>query len=215
MSAEAVTSQIYIQDDRITKSETQESLYNDVYSKKPSTAGSEAPKELDEGALADITLVDATIANFPTNNALSKPGTSEKSFPEVVLLPDVHEVFYREELERKKAAIKASLTDRSKVSPTYYTNGKKEMLVLEYVDNFNRQYAQLYPGRKELMLCPPNELGIKVRPQIWMNHDHVCELKFFRNLSVQQFVLPSYLIKSSTTTGAARNSLPNTSAMSH
>ncbi|KAJ3340561.1 hypothetical protein HDU93_006854 [Gonapodya sp. JEL0774] len=46
--------------------------------------------------------------------------------------------------------------------PSSYTgNAPKEQLILDYVDNFRRQYAQVYPGRKDLLLDPPNEYGIK------------------------------------------------------
>ena len=47
-------------------------------------------------------------------------------------------------------------------SESYYTNSPKESIILGYVDNFVRQYGQLFPGRKELLMCPFNEFDIKV-----------------------------------------------------
>ncbi|KXS13619.1 hypothetical protein M427DRAFT_500237 [Gonapodya prolifera JEL478] len=44
---------------------------------------------------------------------------------------------------------------------SYIENSAKEELILEYVENFRRQYAQVYPGRKDLLLCPGNEFGVK------------------------------------------------------
>lgn len=46
--------------------------------------------------------------------------------------------------------------------PTSYSqNGDEELLVLEYIENFRRQFVQLYPDRKELLLCPRNECGLE------------------------------------------------------
>ncbi|KAJ3051002.1 hypothetical protein HK097_008025 [Rhizophlyctis rosea] len=72
-----------------------------------------------------------------------------------------HEIEYRKEVERKKQEMKEELLDRSKVPESYYTTSTKEGLVLQFVENFNRQYMQLYPGRKELLLCPKNHFDTK------------------------------------------------------
>lgn len=45
--------------------------------------------------------------------------------------------------------------------PSYSNNSEEERLVLEYVENFRRQFVQLYPERKELLLCPRNECGVE------------------------------------------------------
>ncbi|KAI9350126.1 hypothetical protein BDR26DRAFT_851892 [Obelidium mucronatum] len=74
---------------------------------------------------------------------------------------DAHEQFYLEQKEKRKKALQQQLLDKSKVRPSYYTCSKKETIVLQYVENFNRQYVQLYPGRKDLFLCPFNEFDVK------------------------------------------------------
>ena len=45
----------------------------------------------------------------------------------------------------------------------YRENSSKEEAVLEYVENFRRQFVQLFPLRRELFLCPLNECGVRVR----------------------------------------------------
>ncbi|KDO23978.1 hypothetical protein SPRG_10675 [Saprolegnia parasitica CBS 223.65] len=46
--------------------------------------------------------------------------------------------------------------------PSYTANTNKELLCLEYVANFRKQFEELLPdsGRPPLYLCPPNECGI-------------------------------------------------------
>eukprot|EP01028_Stygiella_incarcerata_P003938 TRINITY_DN1823_c1_g1_i1.p1 TRINITY_DN1823_c1_g1~~TRINITY_DN1823_c1_g1_i1.p1 ORF type:complete len:212 (+),score=62.18 TRINITY_DN1823_c1_g1_i1:132-767(+) len=44
---------------------------------------------------------------------------------------------------------------------TYKTNSPKELLVLDYVENFRRQYVQLFPSRPPLLLTPENECNVK------------------------------------------------------
>lgn len=41
-------------------------------------------------------------------------------------------------------------------------NTPKDEVVLEYIDNFRRQFVQLYPERIKLFLCPKNEYGVEV-----------------------------------------------------
>lgn len=33
----------------------------------------------------------------------------------------------------------------------------------EYVENFRRQFVQIFPKRRELLLVPVNECGVRVR----------------------------------------------------
>ena len=44
---------------------------------------------------------------------------------------------------------------------SYRNNTQKEELMLQYVANFQRQFEDLYPKRKPLMLCPRNECGMR------------------------------------------------------
>ena len=46
-------------------------------------------------------------------------------------------------------------------SVTYNTNDTNEKLVLAYVEDFNKQFTQLYPERRPLLLCPRNECGVR------------------------------------------------------
>lgn len=46
------------------------------------------------------------------------------------------------------------------VLPSYATNSVKELLCLEYIAGFRRQFESLFPGRRPLFLHPPNEKGI-------------------------------------------------------
>lgn len=40
-------------------------------------------------------------------------------------------------------------------------NTVKEQTVMEYVEDFRRQFVQIFPKRKQLLLCPKNEAGVK------------------------------------------------------
>ena len=46
--------------------------------------------------------------------------------------------------------------------PSYKNNLPKELMVLQYADNFRRQYVHLYRDRKPLLLNPVNEFYIEV-----------------------------------------------------
>ena len=44
---------------------------------------------------------------------------------------------------------------------SYRSNSKKEELVLEYVENFKKQFQYIYPDRRYLFLCPLNECAVE------------------------------------------------------
>lgn len=44
---------------------------------------------------------------------------------------------------------------------SYSTNTTKEETVLEYVEDFRRQFVQVFPQRRPLVLCPKNECGVR------------------------------------------------------
>ncbi|KAJ1559045.1 hypothetical protein HK405_012218, partial [Cladochytrium tenue] len=75
---------------------------------------------------------------------------------------DWHEKIYQDQLQAMRMQMREKLLDREKVPTPYYTTSKKEALVLTFVENFHRQYSQLFPGRKELILFPENEFGVKL-----------------------------------------------------
>ncbi|KAJ3415919.1 hypothetical protein HDV05_003760 [Chytridiales sp. JEL 0842] len=85
---------------------------------------------------------------------------AEETQPEYYGL-DQHEIDFLEQREKRKKQLQQQLLDPTKVPASYHTLSKKESMVLDYVDNFNRQYVQIYPGRKELFLCPINEFDVK------------------------------------------------------
>jgi len=53
------------------------------------------------------------------------------------------------------------LLDVEELPSTYRMNSNKEDLCLEYVENFRTQFVQLFPKRKELLLCPKNECKVR------------------------------------------------------
>ena len=118
---------------------------------------------------------------------------------------DNNEVLYENEKKLKRQCILDELLDQSKASKSYYTNSKKESLILTYVDNFKRQYTQLYPTSKPLLLDHPNQFGIKVSLII----------NYIRNSYVRQFVLRNCHTRNYMITRVALDLLQITSTMSH
>lgn len=45
----------------------------------------------------------------------------------------------------------------------FQENNQGDEIVLEYLDNFRRQFVQLYPDRPKLFLHPKNEHGAEVQ----------------------------------------------------
>ncbi|KAJ3221485.1 hypothetical protein HK099_003463 [Clydaea vesicula] len=101
--------------------------------------------------------LEITDDNHLTNS--TRPATSLNN--SIVDSIDPHEMQYLEQKQKKKESLKQSLTDVANCSKSYYEISEKEQIVLNYVDNFNRQYTHLFPGRKALLLSPPNEFGVK------------------------------------------------------
>lgn len=52
--------------------------------------------------------------------------------------------------------------NRKKWPNSYIENSKKEKLALLFAENFRRQYINLYPNRRQLVLAVDNECGIQV-----------------------------------------------------
>lgn len=44
---------------------------------------------------------------------------------------------------------------------SYSKNTAKEDTILEYVEDFRRQFVQVFPARRPLLLCPSNECGVR------------------------------------------------------
>ena len=68
---------------------------------------------------------------------------------------------YQNELERRKLEKWIELTDISKAPANYLKNTPEEEQILDYAENFRQQYSRLFPSRKELILSPINEFGVK------------------------------------------------------
>lgn len=45
---------------------------------------------------------------------------------------------------------------------SYKSNNAKEIEILNYAENFRRQFVHLYRDRKPLFLAPPNEFSVEV-----------------------------------------------------
>jgi hypothetical protein len=97
--------------------------------------------------------------NSQEESIISKPESTLIS--ESIASLEKHEAEFVDQQKEKQAQLHLSLIDRTKVPESYYSNSSKEDLVLSFAENFNRQYTQLYPGRKELLLSPPNEMDTK------------------------------------------------------
>ena len=88
--------------------------------------------------------------------------TREAMLEETLDVLHKHEDYYTDQQRQQKQEAHNWLTDKSNVRSSYFTNSVKEDMILKYAENFNRQYKQLYPGRKELFLMLPNEFEVRV-----------------------------------------------------
>ncbi|XP_070577144.1 dynein regulatory complex subunit 7-like [Ptychodera flava] len=93
------------------------------------------------------------------------PTIAEETEEELVESEDVQAL--KEELDKitvAPPAIEVPLIDFENLSDypvSYKDNENKETLVLQYAENFRRQYVHLYRDRKPLLLNPLNECGIE------------------------------------------------------
>lgn len=53
------------------------------------------------------------------------------------------------------------VSELAKQKTSYAKNTQKEETLLEYVEDFRRQFIQVFPNRRPLLLCPKNECGIR------------------------------------------------------
>lgn len=94
---------------------------------------------------------------------------------------------------------------------SYSTNTSKEETLLEYVEDFRRQFVQVFPDRRPLLLCPKNEAGVRkfvcstVRPTL-LPYDNLYDVKDC-SLFVSEFL--TYLPMDDST--AVPNLLPSPS----
>jgi hypothetical protein len=87
----------------------------------------------------------------------------EKIESKVDIAVDPHEAEYQEQLQRNREKNQEQLTEKTEERLSYYTNTEKEQRVLDYVENFDRQYQLLFPHRKALVMNMKNEFdSVKV-----------------------------------------------------
>ncbi|KAJ3109852.1 hypothetical protein HDU97_000082 [Phlyctochytrium planicorne] len=138
----------------------QESIGNDASSKRSSTVAEHQPTEAAEATEEELLLLQQQ-QHQQLSPEITEDDESQAAQEKAISYLDQHEIEFQEQQEKRRKALEQQLLDKTKIPESYYTLSKKEELVLKYVENFNRQYVQLYPGRKELFLCPANEFGIK------------------------------------------------------
>lgn len=131
----------------------------------PNEEAAENPEQVPEGQSQPKGSNETLDAPIEAIAALEPPSEEEKTQEADII--DENERKYLDQLEKLKEMTKQQLLDKKKVPASYYTDSKKERIILQYVENFKRQYSLLYPGRKELLLSPPNEFGVKVRFAEW------------------------------------------------
>lgn len=74
----------------------------------------------------------------------------------------------KEEEEHENTPFHSRLRDKERgIDPNslpepYSSNTQEELLILDYVQNFKKQFTQLYPHRTTLFLSPKNECGVRV-----------------------------------------------------
>ncbi|KAJ3015324.1 hypothetical protein HKX48_004663 [Thoreauomyces humboldtii] len=107
----------------------------------------------EEGIVLPVKNSDASASRHASTMSLNREDVSTDWY-------DQHEIEFQEQQKERRAACLADLLDREKAPASYYQTSKKEAWVLEYVANFNRQYTQLFPGRRGLLLSPPNHFGV-------------------------------------------------------
>ena len=90
-----------------------------------------------------------------------EPDEGEEGLEEE-LPPTRTEVHYEEVADTPNSKLyRISETDVMAQADTYRNNTQKEELMLEYVRHFERQFENLHPKRKPLLLAPRNECGAR------------------------------------------------------
>lgn len=69
---------------------------------------------------------------------------------------------YQKQMSERIKEIEKSLLKKDNLPRSYYENDEREENTIKMLVNFKRQYTQIYPLRRELLLYPINEFGISV-----------------------------------------------------
>eukprot|EP00951_Prasinocladus_malaysianus_P031089 scaffold295968_cov51-Prasinocladus_malaysianus.AAC.1 len=63
----------------------------------------------------------------------------------------------------KLERIKHTMVNLSSSMPrAYVTHSPKEKRIIDYVDDFQRTFREIYPQRRPLILLPENECGVRL-----------------------------------------------------
>ncbi|XP_055956877.1 dynein regulatory complex subunit 7 [Patella vulgata] len=119
------------------------------------------PTDLDTTEGADVTNDSSELT---ADIGEDQEGSSENVEGEEELSPDAEAL--KEELAKIVVHSPAIEKIEEKFDPaefpdSYKNNLPKELLILQYSDNFRRQYVHLYRDRKPLFLNPVNECGVE------------------------------------------------------
>ena len=69
--------------------------------------------------------------------------------------------------------------DEADYPASYKMNNLQEELIVGYIDNFGKQYHNLYTKRKPLFIKPLNEFNVPVRKKHWAILGRQKSLNFF------------------------------------
>ena len=128
---------------------------------KSSQTNIENSLELDE-TLTEISDQQQQIESNGSLKSRPQTTTTTTQINETTQIINNNEDIFKQKQESERKLLLETLLDSEKNPKSYSTISKKEELILGYVDNFVRQYTQLYPARKNLLISPNNEFGIKV-----------------------------------------------------
>ena len=117
-------------------------------------------QESNEPAVDNTLITQGETSENPTQETLPEEEQEKEITIEQPQVQNADEIFKRQQ-EIAKNELHLQLTDRSTAPISYYKNNEKEIAVLDCVDNFNRQYSLLFPGRKTLFLAIENEFNLK------------------------------------------------------
>lgn len=73
---------------------------------------------------------------------------------------DIESVVFTSEGVRSTKEERIRALRHDALPASFRTNSRKEELCMEYVEDFRRKFVDLFPDRRPLLLCPPNECGV-------------------------------------------------------
>ncbi|KAL7748299.1 hypothetical protein RI367_006258 [Sorochytrium milnesiophthora] len=125
-----------------------------------------------------------TDANIISNASLHVADQTSTADPQ----ESIGEQQYKDGVATKRASLRQALVDAAQLPASYLTLSPKEERALRYVENFRRQYSMLYPNRNELLLAPPNELGVRKFISTWIRPTQLPYKQLYEYRSCARFV---------------------------